>query len=451
MNNDPVKKDPFEEKIASLSPSELEKARSTFREKLHHAHVAGLNTCVHCGLCSDSCHYFLTDGETQSIPAYKLNLIAAVYKGEFTTAGRLFPALNGARHLDSDMIAEWIDTLFGRCSMCGRCAINCTVGINIGRIIRSARTVLAASDLVPPELQSTVNTALTTGNNMGIPRADWLDTVQWIEEELQQETGDPAARLPIDQVGAKYLYAINPREAKFFPLSLLAAAKVFYAAGESWTFSSDFYDVTNYGLFSGDDSAAGKISGRLADTVHRLQSSALILGECGHGYGANRWEAPEWLATTPDFQIISIIELMADYIRTGRIKLDNSRLTQPVTLHDPCNLVRLGGIIEDQRYVLRRAVANFIEMYPNREKNFCCGGGGGQLSMTRYAARRIKSGKIKADQIRETKAKIVVTPCHNCIDQLSELNKEYKLGVQIKTLSEMVADAVILNKPADGR
>ena len=82
-------------------------------------------------------------------------------------------------------------------------------------------------------------------------------------------------------------------------------------------------------------------------------------------------------------------------------------------------------------------------MTPNREENFCCGGGGGQLAMAQYRDRRVRAGGVKAEQIRNTKAKTVVAPCHNCIDQLMELNKEYKLGVQIKTVAEMVADALL--------
>ncbi|MCK7476889.1 MAG: (Fe-S)-binding protein [Candidatus Moduliflexus flocculans] len=89
-------------------------------------------------------------------------------------------------------------------------------------------------------------------------------------------------------------------------------------------------------------------------------------------------------------------------------------------------------------------------MTPNRQKNYCCGGGGGQLSMTRYAKRRLAAGRIKADQNRQTAAEVVVAPCHNCIDQLSELNREYKLGTQVRTVIEAVADALVL--PAkDGR
>ncbi|MCJ7497795.1 MAG: (Fe-S)-binding protein, partial [candidate division Zixibacteria bacterium] len=266
----------------------------------------------------------------------------------------------------------------------------------------------------------------------------------WLSEELQVEVGDPQANLPVDKPRTELLYTVNPREPKFFPLSLLATAKILYAAGESWTVSSDYYDITNYGLYSGDDGEAGLISSRLRKSMVELGAKTLVLGECGHGYNSNRWEAPEWLAAKDRFEVKSIIQIIADYVRHGRIKLNPSRNQKTVTLHDPCNLVRLGGIIEEQRYILRTAVTNFVEMSPNREQNFCCGGGGGQLSMTRYAKRRLETGKIKAEQIRKTGAQIVVAPCHNCIDQLSELNREYRLGVEVKTISEIVADALVI-------
>ena len=66
--------------------------------------------------------------------------------------------------------------------------------------------------------------------------------------------------------------------------------------------------------------------------------------------------------------------------------------------------------------------------------------------MTRFSQRRLEAGKIKADQIRKTGARIVATPCHNCIDQIMELNKHYKLGIQVKTVCEIAADALVLNK-----
>jgi Fe-S oxidoreductase len=444
MSEAACKYDLFHQKIAALSGEEIEKALKVFAENIDSRAAANLNSCVHCGLCADSCHYYLSGREIESIPAFKLNLVLAVFRRYFTFLGKKAPVLGGARNLDPQLVREWVDSLFGRCTLCGRCTINCSVGIDITRLIRIGRTVLASIDLVPPELQATVQTAVDTGNNMGIPREEWLDTAGWLEEELQQEVGNPGARLPIDRQGASLLYAINPREAKFFPLSLVAAAKVFYAAGESWTMSGDYYDVTNYALFSGDDAVAGMFSSRLVETAKKLGAKTLVLGECGHGFNSNRWEAPEWLQRKHGLEVKSIIQVMADYIREGRIRLDPARNQRIVTLHDPCNLVRLGGIIEEQRFILGKAVTNFVEMYPNREKNFCCGGGGGQLSMTRYASRRLEASRVKVEQIKETGAAVVVTPCHNCIDQLSDLNREYKMGIEIKTLTEIVAEALIL-------
>jgi Fe-S oxidoreductase len=281
---------------------------------------------------------------------------------------------------------------------------------------------------------------------MAIPRQELIDTLTWLEEDLRLEVRDGRAAIPMDALGKHVLYTLNPREPKFFPLSISAIAKIFYAARESWTLSTYCYDVTNYAYFSGDDQAAAELAQRLFDEVAKLKADMLALAECGHGFRAIRWEGPNWIKQAYPFPVVSVIELMADYIRTGRIKLDPAKNQKRMTLHDPCNLVRAGGVIEEQRFVLKRAVTDFVEMTPNRADNYCCGGGGGQLSMSEYRDRRIDIGKIKADQIRETGARVVVTPCHNCIDQLMELNQVYKLDVEIKTVAEVVADALVIER-----
>lgn len=445
MFNQEPEKDPLEERLKNLKHEDFNKALQLFQEKIHHEYAAYLNSCIRCGLCADSCHYYLTDKDMKSLPVYKLSLVSKVFKKYFSFIGKRAPRWIDAKDFNHSMVREWVDSLFGRCTLCARCTLNCTMGINIPYLIRVARGVLAAIDLVPPGLQSTIDTAIKTGNNMGIPKDDWIETVEWLEEELKAEVDDPHARLPVDEKGAKILYTVNPREPMFFPLSILAAGKIFYAAGERWTFSSENYDVTNYGLYSGDDEASGAMSERLLISLKKLDCKTLVLAECGHGFNSNRWEAPEWLSQKYGLGVKSILQVVADYIQEARIRLDPHRIQKIITLHDPCNLVRLGGIVEEQRYILKHAAANFVEMTPNREKNFCCAGGGGQLAMTRFAERRLEAGRVKADQIRKTGAKIVVAPCHNCIDQLMELNKHYKLGVEIKTVCEVAADALVLD------
>jgi Fe-S oxidoreductase len=314
--------------------------------------------------------------------------------------------------------------------------------LDVASIIQAGRKVLVAVGKVPDGLQRTVDNQLRTGNQMSIPREELLSTAEWLSEDLQVETGDKTIRVHVDEPGRRILYLVNPREVKFFPLSLMAAAGVFHAAGESWTLSSKFYDVTNYGLFAGDDAAAAELTRRALDEARTLGVQEIILSECGHGFRAFRWEGPNWLNQEYPLPVRSVLGLLDEYVESGRIRVDREKNPDRVTLHDPCNLVRWGGVSEPQRRVLRRVVKDFVEMTPNRQNNFCCGGGGGMLSMSEFGERRLASGRIKAEQIRATGAKIVATPCHNCADQLLEISKRYKLGVEIKAVVELVYEAL---------
>ena len=423
---------------------EQKKALALFAERMDGRLRTHLNSCVHCGLCDESCHYYLRYRDARYIPANKVEQLTRIYRRYHTVLGRLLPRWVGAADLNDETVKEMVDVVFGGCSICGRCALHCSVGVDIPFLVQTARSMLVELGMVPKGLQSTVDAAIRTGNNMAIPREEFVDTLQWLEEDLRMEVGDETASIPRDAEGKRILYTLNPREPKFFPLSISAMAKIYYAAKEDWTISTRCYDVTNYAYFSGDGEAARELTRRLHDEVQKLRADTLVLAECGHGARAIRWEGPRWIDKAYPFNVTTVVELVAEFIRSGRITLDPAKNTKRVTLHDPCNLVRGGGVIEEQRFALKHACTDFVEMTPNRVNNYCCGGGGGQLSMGEYRDRRVETGQIKAEQIRKTGAKIVATPCHNCIDQLMELNRVYDLGVEIKTVCEVVADALVL-------
>jgi Fe-S oxidoreductase len=334
-------------------------------------------------------------------------------------------------------------TAFGSCTMCGRCVMNCPMGVDTRHIVRTARAMLTAMDMTPEGLKATVNVHLETGNNMGVSEEDYTETVKWMEEELQNELGDPTIAIPFNKKHARVVYTFNPREVKYFPYLIQAAAKIFHAAGEDWTLSTESWDATNYGLFSGDDAAARKIAANLEAAVNHLGAQTLVMAECGHGYRSQRWEAENWLGHGYPFNVMSFVELQAQYIREGRLKLDPTRNAKRVTYHDPCNQARNGGIIDEPRYILRNTVMDFVEMEPHGAENYCCGGGGGMLSMTEFSAERKAAGKVKADQVLATGAEILATSCHNCLDQLDEVKRHYKLKVKVQNLSELVANAII--------
>jgi Fe-S oxidoreductase len=430
--------------MGTLSDDIIKKGLEVFDGSSDSKLITHLNSCVHCGLCAESCIYYLVTKDERLTPARKVDIVSSVYRRYHTFTGKIFPSLVNARDLNEETTAEMVDLLFGACTMCGRCTLHCSIGVDISYLVKTGRTMLANMGMVPATLQSTVNAALESGNNMSIPTDEFVDTLKWMEEELIDEVGNPGAVIPIDAPGRSVLYTLNPREPKFYPLSIAAMAKIFFAAGESWTLSTKMYDVTNYAYFSGNAGEAGIIASRLRKEAEALQAKTVVLAECGHGSRAFRWEAPNYLREHFPFEVITSVECIAKYIREGKIRLDPEKIKDGVTLHDPCNLVRSGGIIHEQRYVLNQFITGFVEMTPSGTDNYCCGGGGGQLAMSEYNERRMKIAEIKADQIRKTGAKVVVTPCHNCVDQLTQINVHFKLGVQIKTLAEIVADAIIL-------
>lgn len=432
--------------MAVLSEKNIDKGLAILRNMSDSRLLTQVNSCVHCGLCADSCMYYLTFKEARFVPARKVDLISSIYKRYCTYTGRHFPFLSNARELDEATAEEMTDLFFGACTLCGRCNLHCSIGVDIAFLVRTGRVMLAEMGLIPASIQSTVDTSIRTGNNMGISKEEFIDTIKWLEDDLKDELGDDQAEISLDRKDAKLLYTLNPREPKFFPLSISAMAKIFHVARENWTLSTEMYDITNYGFFTGNREEATVIVKRLRDEVKEMHAEELILAECGHGSRAFRWEGPNYLGEKLDFTASTSVELIASYIREGRIKVDKTRLKQRVTLHDPCNLVRNGGVIDEQRFILSQIAEDFVEMTPHGIDNFCCGGGGGQLAMSEYNERRMGIGGKKAEQIRNTGARIVVTPCHNCVDQLTQINATYKLNVMIKTIAEIVADAIILEE-----
>lgn len=433
----------FTDERFKLTDEKAAIAIEVLKQRLNRQLQASLEVCVRCGVCADSCHYYVADPKPEYVPAYRAEQLRKLYKDLFDPLGKIAPKWVGAAPLDQEMVDKLIQTAFGSCTMCGRCVINCPMGVDTRQIVRTTRALLTAIDMTPEGLKATVDIHLDQGNNMGIDQVDYLETLEWMEEELQSEVNDPSVKIPVDKIGARVVYTLNPREVKYFPLLIQAAAKIFNAAGEDWTMSTTGWDVTNYALFNGDDKAAAEIASRLEKATKESGAEVLIMAECGHGYRSQRWEAENWLGHSYPFKVMSFVELQAQYIREGRIKLDPSVNTKRVTYHDPCNQARNGGIVDEPRYILRHAVQDFVEMQPHGVENFCCGGGGGMLSMTEFAKERISAGKTKADQISATGAEIVATTCHNCLDQLDEIKRHYKLKVKVQNLSELVAAAIV--------
>jgi Fe-S oxidoreductase/CheY-like chemotaxis protein len=423
-----------------------EKVIERLKKKLNRQMVMSLAGCVHCGMCTESCHYVLANpGDPTYAPAYKADQIRKLFKRHVDWTGRVLPWWVKAKSVYTDEeLEELKDTVFGKCTNCRRCTINCPMGVDYATVNRMARGLLVSVGIMPEGVSVVSKDQWEIGNQMGVLKEDYLDTLEWMDEELQEELKIEHPLIPIDKEDADIMYTINPREVKYDPRTIADAAKIFTLAGANWTMPSEGWDMTNFGLFSGDDDLGGTVAKRLYEKAVELRTKKVVISECGHGYRSTRCEGPNWGGVSVDFQMESSVLTMIRYIKEGKIHVDKNRNNIPVTFHDSCNNARSCGLYEEPRELLNLVCTDFREMYPNRAENFCCTGGGGAMSMSEYTPRRLKSGKVKADQLRATGAKIVVTSCHNCVDGLNDLIKHYNLGMEVTQLVNLVATALIL-------
>jgi len=318
------------------------------------------------------------------------------------------------------------------------------MGVKIGNLVTRARSLLPR-DQVPGGSQKTADLHRTIGNNMQIPTQEWLETLDWMKEEVQDDV--PDLDFPIDREGADYFITINSKLPQYYPLELQCIFKVFHAAGVSWTMPSIWWEGTNYAMFAGDLDTWEYTLRQQVKRVEELGCKYMAYTECGHGYYATMAGYRKF-GIRPKFKVIHKVNLYAQWLREGRFQLDPSRNPQRVTLHDPCNAARkstLEGfpdINEDARYVLHHVCQDFVEMWPNRNHNYCCSGGGGAL-ISGFAKARYHYGQVKVDQIDRTGAELVCTPCVNCFDAIDDLAREYKRKWKAIHLWSLLANALV--------
>ena len=407
--------------------------KKTIDEKLNARLKMYLNICARCGLCADTCHFYLAnDRNPKFVPSLKIK--------------PLLKLIRRKGNVDETWMKDFYETVYGTCSMCRRCSLFCPFGIDIASMVAFMRSLCVTQDMPPNSLAEAIKNYYETGNQMAISDEDWVETIVWMEEELQDEL--PGATIPIDKKGAKIMYTVNAREPKFYPMDLQLAAKIFYLAGEDWTVpSKPGWDVTNLAMFAGDIKGAAHVTSLVKQAAIDLGVKQVVTTECGHAYRSIQFESPVWLGEPHPFEVVHSVKLFADYIATGRIKIKEKHFKEPITYQDPCNVSRNGGLMKEGRYLMNMMCADFRDMMEdgNGNYNFCCGGGGGFIPMGgAFRNQRITSGKVKADQIKKTGAKVVLTPCHNCYDQINDLCKEYELGCKVMQFKELIDECLII-------
>ncbi len=401
-----------------------------FEKKLNSAMRLYLESCARCGLCVESCHVHQSMPQTRYTAVGRAEVVRRIFKRYFKMQGRFAPWLGETLEMGDLALDELYDAAFS-CTGCRRCMMHCPFGIDTQLIMSIAKALLIGADREPKLLSMLADMSVAKGEGVDETRADFAQALANLDGEVRDlwpTSSSPA--VPYEVPGSRLLYV-----ALAGSHSIVSAAAIMNAAGESWCLSS--FEAVNFAAFLGDAPKARKVAQRIIDEARRLGVREVAIVECGTAF-----RYLKHMIGPQGFEVVAFVELIDRYMAEGRIHLDRTRLSEKVTYHDPCQLARNGGVIEEPRRVLRALAADFVEMTPNREENWCCGGGGGLVAMGEDEF-RMKSGKVKAEQMGATGASVVVTACENCHSQLSDLNTHYNLGLRVEFLSHLAARALV--------
>lgn len=423
--------------------------------------------CAKCNTCSEACHIFqASNGDEIYRPSYRVDVLRRMHKKYFTSSGKLLGGLVGA-----DVEASWesiarLGEMAYRCNLCRRCAQACPLGLDNGLAAKEIRKLFSQELGIAPTPVHKKGTVLQleVGSTTGLTRPALLDTIEFIEEDIEERTGR-AVKFPIDEEGADVLLLHNAGEFIAWPDNPAAFAILLDEAGVSWTLSSELmgYDGVNYGVWY-DDVQAKKVALAQFEVAKKLGVKRIVVGECGHAHKAIGVAADRMAASEDKVPVESFLPLMAQLVREGRLKFDPSRNDFPVTLHDPCNMVRQMGIVQPQREILRAIAPQFREMTPHGVDNYCCGGGSGFAIMNSYNFGDFRdkvSARKKLEQIINAFGeefsdpgvlKCVCAPCSNCKGTIRDILKAYKVtaryNVHYSGLVELMVNALAsMEKP----
>ena len=391
---------------------------------------------VRCGRCAAECQLHESTQEDRDIPCHRSELLLRVYRRYFTRSGAIAARFTGGFTLTDDDLDEMAEAYY-RCTACRRCKLTCPVGIDHGLITHLGRWLLAETGIVPKALVVATRAQLEgVGNTSAIPVAALRDTCEFLEDEIRETYGTDV-KFPIDVEGAEYVFFPAVSDYLLEPDTLMGNAAVMHVTGGSWTIGTGNFDGINYGLFYSDRMMERIVRNEIAE-VRRLKGRKILIGECGHAT-RSAWFVPTFCG--PDAPpVVNFLQYTARQLREGRIPLKADRIEPRVTYHDPCNIARSGRITEEPREILHAICRDFVEMTPNRTENYCCGGGGGTVSIDEIRKFRTgPMGRRKAEQIRATGARLVVAPCANCKKQLKEVCEDNGLDdVEIVGLHDLL-------------
>lgn len=389
-----------------------------------------LEACIHCGMCADACHYFLATEEPKYTPILKVEPFKQAYKRESSAFAPFYRLLGLKKEVSADELQQWQELLFDSCNMCGRCSLICPMGIDIASLIEDARRAMFEAGLAPDELYQRARHQAETGRPEEGTES-YTDRIAAIGREHDIE-------IPIDRDSAEVLAYVPRTDLEQYPQAVAALAKTLKHLGVDYTFRGEALVAENYGYYAGSRDWQRKISLRIIDQAKAVGAKMVLVPECGHAYTALRWQAAELAGEALPFKVRHVTEFLAEQVADGRLRL-NQVDDQATAFHDPCQLVRKGGVMDAPRTLMRELGVNLEELPNKKGFSFCCAGGGGVNDIERARPLRYRAQELKLREVDGTGAKRFLTSCSDCRLAFADASEHFDWDKRPESLLELVA------------
>lgn len=383
-----------------------------FLDNFGRSETLWMYACARCGECIDVCPVYEKTADKFTAPGFKIKKM----RGLITK--KLAPFTGSANKEDVKKIVKGLYD----CTLCGRCWSVCPYNYDLVALWETARESAFETGFGLDAHKEMLEAVKSENNIFKRPHARRKDWTKGLDMPVKEKADT------IYFVGCLMSYRGQLKPAA------QAMAKIMNAAGENWTILKDEVCCGVPLKFSGGTKDLEELMDANIKTIESTGARKIVFS-CPGCLRMFRQEYSTVLGKR--VRLMHGTELIDDYIQSGRIKL-KGKLSERMTYHDPCELSRLSGIIEEPRRIFANLTSGFVELPGNKFNVICCGGGGLYKAADLDNSLGVAGKRI--DQAEEIKAAGLMTACPSCYMTLSQTARTKKSNVKVVDYAEVVAE-----------
>jgi Fe-S oxidoreductase/nitrate reductase gamma subunit len=374
--------------------------------------------CMKCGRCHDACPAY--NSGTSLSPLY---VIQGIRKK--CSINNFF-----RRGQNDELVPEVIDQEgLWSCTTCRACVEQCPVYVEPMDLLGEMRRGMVDTGEIPPMVRDVLQNIQKQGN-------------PWGESRFKREKW------------AKGLEVKKPRDGEFEYLWYVGCANAYDS--KCIEVSKDIVQLFNnagidFAILGREEDCCGNDPRRMGEeglfqllvekNMKTFEKYGIekIIATSPHCYNTLKNEYP---LKGRDYDVYHITEILHQLIKDGKIR-PKKKIEKKVTYHDPCFLGRYNGIYDIPREIIQSIPGvELVEMERNRERSFCCGGGGGNL-WVEYPG-EMRPSEIRIREAADTGAEILVVSCPFCYIMLEDAVKTQKLDdvIEVVDVVELIMQSL---------